>query len=354
MAVIGSYAVVKGEISEKLAFRLGASLGPKQPVATRWSAPRLPRGLDDPRWDFSPKEETDRIPIRNWRIRRAPDRRQMVGGAVLAVRGHDRLGHRAPAVYPWPLPGSRSRDDGEVERRLLAGFRGRVRPRPGAAQCACWAISRAATSCRSCTPRCRGRRRAAFVCARGIAVKLRLSPRFARNAGIVAGCLLVAASIVVQMQPNHLNHLSRWGHWAAGQWLAGHADPTEMVLDTRGWARFVSGHPGYDYWHVRQALTDSHLSYIIVGLDELEAEELACQDAERAARVRGDSAQRIPRLPRRSNGRRSTLPLPPARHLGRTGPVSYGSLWQRWSRGVSWTWINERYRARVPDDLAAT
>ncbi len=29
--------------------------------------------------------------------------------------------------------------------------------------------------------------------------------------------------------------------------------------------------PGYDYWHVRQALTDSHLSYIIVGLDELEA-----------------------------------------------------------------------------------
>ncbi len=96
-------------------------------------------------------------------------------------------------------------------------------------------------------------------------MKLRWSPRFTRNAGIVAGSLLVAASIVVQMQPNHLNHLSRWGHWAAGQWLAGHADSTELVLDTRGWARFVSGHPGYDYWHVRQALTDSHLSYIIVG-----------------------------------------------------------------------------------------
>ena len=43
------------------------------------------------------------------------------------------------------------------------------------------------------------------------------------------------------------------------------------MLDTRGWARFVSGQPGYDYWHVRQALTDSHLSYIVVGLDELEA-----------------------------------------------------------------------------------
>jgi hypothetical protein len=65
--------------------------------------------------------------------------------------------------------------------------------------------------------------------------------------------------------------VSRWGHWAAGQWLAGHAKPSELVLDTRGWARFVSSHPGYDYWHVRQALTDSHLSYVIVGLDELEA-----------------------------------------------------------------------------------
>ena len=31
--------------------------------------------------------------------------------------------------------------------------------------------------------------------------------------------------------------------------------------------------------------------------------------------------------------------------------MSYGSLWQRWTRGVSWTWINERYRARVPADL---
>jgi len=34
--------------------------------------------------------------------------------------------------------------------------------------------------------------------------------------------------------------------------------------------------------------------------------------------------------------------------------VKYGSLWERWARGVSWTWINDRYRARIPDDLAAT
>ncbi len=33
--------------------------------------------------------------------------------------------------------------------------------------------------------------------------------------------------------------------------------------------------------------------------------------------------------------------------------MSYGTLWQRWFRGVNWTWINEQYRARLPDDLGA-
>jgi hypothetical protein len=78
-------------------------------------------------------------------------------------------------------------------------------------------------------------------------------------------------SVCVQLNPQHLHHLSRWGHWAAGHWLSSHAAPGEEVLDTRGWAQFISGLPGYDYWHVRQALTDSHLSYILVGLDELRA-----------------------------------------------------------------------------------
>ena len=110
-----------------------------------------------------------------------------------------------------------------------------------------------------------------FVCARGIAVKLRWNESTRQAAAVVAGCVIVAASIIVQMQPSHLNHLSRSGHWAAGRWLAEHAQSTELVLDTRGWANFVSGHPGYDYWHVRQALTDSHLAYIVVGLDELHA-----------------------------------------------------------------------------------
>jgi heptose I phosphotransferase len=33
--------------------------------------------------------------------------------------------------------------------------------------------------------------------------------------------------------------------------------------------------------------------------------------------------------------------------------VSFGSLSKRWVHGVDWTWINQSYRAQLPDDLAA-
>ena len=47
-----------------------------------------------------------------------PHRRQVVGGALLALRGHDRLGPGAPAVHPRPLPRSRP---GRLERESSAG-----------------------------------------------------------------------------------------------------------------------------------------------------------------------------------------------------------------------------------------
>jgi heptose I phosphotransferase len=31
--------------------------------------------------------------------------------------------------------------------------------------------------------------------------------------------------------------------------------------------------------------------------------------------------------------------------------VNYGTLRQRWTRGVSWTWVNDRYRSALPDDF---
>jgi hypothetical protein len=267
-AVAGAYALIKGEISEKLALRYAALLGPRHQVE-RSVPQQLPRGLDDPRWDFSPKEETDRIPIRNWRY------------AVLRIVGTwwEELCWLGAVMTVWGLVRQRfilglclDRDpnDSGVERRLLLNFAaiyglGLVRHSvllgylSGRHVMALvyasipWAAA------------------GMFVCARGIAVKLRWSPQLARCWAVAAGGLLVATAIVVQLQPSHLNHLSRSGHWSAGQWLASHARPNELVLDTRGWARFVSAHPGYDYWHVRQALTDAQLSYIVVGRDEMEA-----------------------------------------------------------------------------------
>ncbi len=33
--------------------------------------------------------------------------------------------------------------------------------------------------------------------------------------------------------------------------------------------------------------------------------------------------------------------------------MNYGSFRERWARGVEWTWINDDYRARLPEDFAA-
>ncbi len=116
MAVIGSYAVVKGEISEKLAFRYSAWLGPRSRRLRLARTSGSPRARQPPLGLLSQgRDRPD--PDSQLAICRAPDRRQVVGRAVLAVRGHDRLGHRPPAVYPRPLPGSRS----ETTARLNAG-----------------------------------------------------------------------------------------------------------------------------------------------------------------------------------------------------------------------------------------
>ena len=81
--------------------------------------------------------------------------------------------------------------------------------------------------------------------------------------------LLAAAAVAVQARKPP--HPTRWGHLAAGRWLKAHVGAGEATLDTRGWAAFVAGGPCYDYWHVRQALSDRQLRYVVVGSDELAA-----------------------------------------------------------------------------------
>jgi hypothetical protein len=269
LAVVGSYAAVKGEVSEKLAVRFATAMQ-SRPVTVRSTPAPLPPGLDAAGLDFSPKEETERIPIRNARA-------AMIR---IADKWWEHLCWFCAVMTWWGLARQRfirglcpDREPGDVaptERRLLLVF--------GAVHA--MAVVRNSTLLGYLS----GRHVMAlvlvslpwaaagtFVCARGIAVKSRMNKRMAWTAGIIAAALFVGASITVQLMPNHRNHLSRAGHWAAGQWLIRNAQPDERVLDTRGWARFVSGQAGYDYWHVRQALTDKGLRYVVVGIDELEA-----------------------------------------------------------------------------------
>jgi hypothetical protein len=287
LAVAG-YAAVKGDVSEKPSLRRAAGLGP-QAILKRPVPQQVPRGLDDPRWDFSPKEESDHVAIRGagQAVRRILGRwwEELAWFfAVMTVWGGARFeairelvrpsGGRERAVSPAPgvpsLPDGRGPEDARLAGRILGLF----------AIVYTLALLRHSTalgylSWRHVVPLAVASMPLAaggtYICCRRIGELLRLKPRGMRvgRLAAVASCLVL--SVATQLNPHHMNHLSRWGHWAAGRWLLAHATPGEEILDTRGWARFVSGLPGYDYWHVRQALTDSRLSYVLVGLDELTA-----------------------------------------------------------------------------------
>ena len=266
LLLVGGYALVKGQVSEKLALRHGAALGPQQ-MLIRPVPQLLPRGLDGKGLDFSPKEDTERTPVRS----------PLKGLRWMASDWWDELCWGFAAMVLWGLVRqrfilglcrNRDRDDtGLTERLVLGAFAavfvlvllrhtmslGYLSSRhmiPLVAISVPWAAA------------------GTFVCLRGLGVKLPWTPRAAWTSCVVATSLVVGALVVYQLRPSHP---TRSGHWEAGQWLAEHAQPTDMVLDTRGWARFIAEAPGYDYWHVRQALTDSHLSYVVVGHEELAA-----------------------------------------------------------------------------------
>jgi hypothetical protein len=267
LVLVGGYTLVKGQISEKLALRHGAALG--APSTLVRSVPQLlPKGLDEQHLDFSAKEDADRTPVHS----------PLKALHRIGIEWWDELCWGFAAMVIWGLARQRfilslcrvgvsEPGRGRTERLVLGVFTavfllalvrhtmalGYVSGRhtlPLVAIAVPWAAA------------------GTFVCLRGLGVKLPWSPRTAWATGIVAGVLVVSILVVYQLRPGHP---TRSGHRAAGRWLAAHRQPSEVVLDTRGWARFIARAPGYDYWHVRQALTDSHLAYVVVGHEELEA-----------------------------------------------------------------------------------
>ena len=266
LVFVGSYAIIKGEVTEKLALRHAAALG-SQKIMIRPVPQLLPKGLSEPRWDFSPKEESEQTVLRKpwhamrWMVSEWWDE-LCWGFAVMAVWGLARqrfIGKLCRLREPV--------DEGWSERLVLAMFAGVF-----VLTLLRHAMSLGYLSGRHVLPltliSVPWAAAGTFVCLRGLGVKLPWSMQTAWATCIVASGLVILTLVVYQLRPGHP---TRWGHWAAGRWLAEHADPSEMVLDTRGWARFIARAPGYDYWHVRQALTDSHLAYVVVGNEELEA-----------------------------------------------------------------------------------
>ncbi|HEV3166882.1 MAG TPA: glycosyltransferase family 39 protein [Isosphaeraceae bacterium] len=255
-SVVGTYALIKGEVSEKLALRWGAAL-PSRHDAPRKVKPWLPPGLDDPHWDFSAKEESE-----------APARASAIvaAGRVLSIWAEDLGWILAPLAVlgAWRLRASESHRSTQrmlalyiilftlilVRHTMTLGYLSGRHALTLVLVSLPWS--------------------AAMIVAIGDRLAARRSWDDARRLRWRIVCLgaLVVAGLVVQARSAHP---SRWGHWAAGRWLAQHMDPSEAVLDTRGWASFVSDRTSYDYWHVRQAFTDAKLAYIVVGTDELSA-----------------------------------------------------------------------------------
>ncbi len=261
LAIVGCYALVKGEVSEKLAIRATTGMGPSSRARSTIAA--MPRGLDDPRWDFSPKEETGKAD---------PDSVRLKGSAAKTlVRfaqnwGEGLAGFAVPifflgAIRAGTIEGSR------VGRRLVAVY----------------AIFFSALVIRHATALgyLSGRHALTLVLAtvpwvgagtwawvRGFPRRYGMGGRETGRLATVGLAALIAVGVTFQVRAMHP---TRWGHWAAGQWLKEHATADQAVLDTRGWAAFVRGGRSYDYWHVRQALTDASLAYVVVGEDELTA-----------------------------------------------------------------------------------
>ena len=115
---------------------------------------------------------------------------------------------------------------------------------------------------------------------------------------------------IEQMLPHFSGTTAYFRHWTVAlvytegvAWLAENAGPDERILDTRGWARFVAGRDdGYDYWHVRQALSDRGLAYVVVGRDELEAKS---RRAESLGALLAFAAEPVGDFPAATDGRDS-------------------------------------------------
>lgn len=286
LTLMTSYACIKGSISEKISVRFVTGLGHGTGM-TRSAPPWLPPGLDDPRWDFSAKEEGH-----------APGQLALGSAALLTVNQV----FEASAWVLLPLAG-------------LGAWRLRGKPRsqPLLLAVGLLTLSFAAILLRHTmkTGYLSDRHCVLIVVAilplaalgvtsvaGAIADHRAMSKLRGRKMTVVLITSLVVAGFLPHLKPGHP---SRWGYAEAGRWIAENASPGEAVLDTRGWAAFASGLRSYGPWHIRQAITDTKLAYVVISDDELSA---GTRRAGTLAALLDYAAEPVAAFPEREGGSR--------------------------------------------------
>ena len=341
LTIVGTYAMVKGEVSEKLAIRFSAGLPPS--AASRPDRAPMPPGLDDPRWDFSPKEESTEIHIkgssRRATLRLAQQWAEGLSWVMLipCAWGVCRMGTIAGSAVGRDLVG--------VYLVLFAAI-----------------VVRHATTLGYLS----GRHALTIVVASmpwigagiwqwaaGLPGRRGLTPTVSRCLATVGLAALIAAGVTLQVKAMHP---SRWGHWAAGQWLRANAVPDAAVLDTRGWAGFIRGGAVYDTWHIRQALADPSLAYVVVGDDELTAGTGRARDVSIRCSPMPDRRSRPSPGARADRRRRPRLSVPSARLVAGDGPtMTRGTFLERLTgRHPMGLALRPPSRCALPPDLAET
>ena len=347
LLLVGGYALVKGQVSEKLALRHGAAIGSQQ-IMIRAVPQLLPRGLDDKRLDFSPKEDTDRTPIRNplkalqWMASEWWDE-LCWGFAVMTLWGLVRqrfiLGLCRDREPETIRAGRSARVLGVFAAVFLLvllrhtaalGYLSGRHMIPLVAISVPWAAA------------------GTFVCLRGLGVKLPWSPRVAWAAG-------GGRHEPGRRDPGPLSASAQPPHAVGtlgGGAVAGRACPA--VRRGPRHPRLGPVHLGSRRLRLLARPPGAHgLAPLVRGRGPRGAgrEHAQGQDAQCSAGLRGDPGRGLSLVRGRARRRREDLPVPSARLLGGTGPMSYGSLWERLVRGVRWSWVDPRYQGSLPPNL---
>jgi hypothetical protein len=285
LAIVGCYAMVKGEVSEKLSLRIGASLGSSSRAQKTTARVALPKGLDSPEWNFAAKEESGDREIQGSMRKTFLKLVQEWGSGLSWIM--------VPMLGFGLFVGSKRLDGSQIGRWLIGVYvilfvAVVVRHATSFG----YLSSRHALTLVVATVPCVGA--GLYTWATGFPARRGLNPLQAKRLATLGLCGLIALGTGAQVKGQH--H-SRSGHMDAGEWLRDHASATDAVLDTRGWASFVRDGKSYDYWHVRQALNDSSLHFIVVGTDELKADSPRASTLRALLAYAGSTAAEFPDRP---------------------------------------------------------